>query len=106
MDIMHEIDVKPTVIRAGLANLFLSPIFTETLAETAGVNIELYSTDGAQGAARGAALGVKYFTSPQEAFKGLERLRSIEPHQSRSGEYKELYQHWFSALNQILKIKG
>ncbi|MFZ1977779.1 MAG: FGGY family carbohydrate kinase [Bacteroidota bacterium] len=106
IDIMHEIDIKPAVIRAGLANLFLSPIFTETLAETAGVNIELYSTDGAQGAARGAALGVKYFTSRQEAFNGLERLRTIEPHASRSAEYKELYQKWSSALNQILQFKG
>ncbi len=104
--IMHEIDVKPAVIRAGHANLFLSQIFTETLAETAGINIELYSTDGAQGAARGAALGIKYFTSRQEAFKGLERLRTIEPHASRSAEYSELYQHWYSALNQILQFKG
>jgi xylulokinase len=106
IDIMHEIDIKPLVIRAGLANLFLSPIFTETLAETAGVNIEMYSTDGAQGAARGAALGVKYFTSRQEAFKGLERLRTIEPHTSRSAEYSELYQKWSTALNQILQFKG
>ena len=106
IDIMHGMDIKPRVIRAGLANLFLSPIFTETLAQTAGANIELYSTDGAQGAARGAALGAKYFTSRQEAFRGLERLRIIEPQNSRSAQYKELYQHWSSALHRILQFKG
>jgi len=49
---------------------------------------------------------VKYFTSRQEAFKGLERLRTIEPHASRSAEYSELYQKWSTALIQILQFKG
>jgi xylulokinase len=106
IDIMNEMKIKPTVIRAGLANLFLSPIFADTLAQTARVSIELYSTDGAQGAARGAALGVKHFTSRQEAFRGLKRLKIIEPQKSRSAEYQEYYQHWSSALQQTLQSKG
>jgi xylulokinase len=106
IDIMHSMKINPTVIRAGFANLFLSPIFANTLAQTAGVSIELYSTDGAQGAARGAALGIKYFTSRQEAFKGLERLKVIEPKKSNTAEYQEFYQHWLSALQQTLQTKG
>jgi xylulokinase len=106
IEIMHGMQIKPTVIRAGLANLFLSPIFAETLAQTAGVTIELYSTDGAQGAARGAALGVKHFASRQEMFNGLERLKIIEPQSSRRAAYTELYHSWSSALNQILQNKG
>jgi hypothetical protein len=91
---------------AGLENLFLGPIFSETLAQTAVVTIELYNTDGAQGAARGAALGAKYFTSRKEAFNGLERLKIIEPQQSQKSKYQELYQHWSSALHCILQSKG
>ena len=106
IEIMHGMDIKPKVIRAGLANMFLSSIFCNTLAQTAGVTIEFYNTDGAQGAARGAAMGVKYFTSRQEMFKGLERLKVIEPQSQRLAEYAELYQHWSSSLNQILKSKG
>lgn len=106
INLMHGMDIKPNVIRAGHANLFLSPIFTETLANTAGVTIELYSTDGAQGAARGAALGVKHFTTRKEMFNGLERLNVIEPMSSRTNEYAGLYEQWSSALNQILKPKG
>jgi xylulokinase len=106
IEIMHGMDIKPTVLRAGRANLFLSPIFTETLAHIAGVTIELYSTDGAQGAARGAALGIKHFTSRQEAFKGLERLKVIEPQQSQKSKYQDLFQHWSSALQSILQSKG
>ncbi|MGD0339563.1 MAG: FGGY family carbohydrate kinase [Bacteroidota bacterium] len=106
IEIMHGMNIKPTVVRAGLANLFLSPIFSETLAHTAGVSIELYSTDGAQGAARGAALGVKYYKSRTEMFNGLQRLKVIEPQNSRTAEYRNLYEHWSSALNQILQLKG
>jgi xylulokinase len=106
IEIMHGMDVKSSVIRAGLANLFLGPIFRETLAQTADVTIELYNTDGAQGAARGAALGAKYFTSRQEAFKGLERLKIIEPQQSQKSKYQELYQQWSSTLHRILQSKG
>jgi xylulokinase len=100
--IMHSMDIKPTVIRAGLANLFLSPIFCETLAQTTGITIELYNTDGAQGAARGAAMGTNYFTSRAEMFKGLERIKVIEPAKSRSMEYQEVYARWSSILKRYL----
>ena len=102
IEIMHTIDIKPTVIRAGLANLFLSPIFCETLAQVTGITIELYNTDGAQGAARGAAFGAKHFTNRTEMFKGLERLKVIEPQKSRSKEYQEVYQSWSSVLKRYI----
>jgi xylulokinase len=102
IDILHSMDIKPTVIRAGLANLFLSPIFCDVLAHTAGITIEMYNTDGAQGAARGAALGVKYFTSREEMFKGLERVKIIEPQKSRTNEYHEIYATWLSTLKRSL----
>jgi len=98
IEIMHTMDMKPTVIRAGLANLFLSPIFCETLAQVAGITIELYNTDGAQGAARGAAFGIQHYSNRTEMFKGLERIKVIEPQKSRSKEYQEIYASWSSAL--------
>ena len=103
---MAGMNIKPAVIRAGHANMFLSQVFAQTLADLTSVIIELYNTDGAQGAARGAALGAKYFTSRQEAFKGLERLKIIEPQQSQKSKYQELYQQWSSTLHRILQSKG
>ena len=102
IEILHSMDIKPTVIRAGQANLFLSPIFCDVLANTAGVTIEFYNTDGAQGAARGAALGVKHFTSREEMFKGLTRVKIIEPQKSRTNEYREIYASWQSILKRYL----
>ena len=102
IEILHSMDIKPTVIRAGLANLFLSPIFCNTLAHTAGITIELYNTDGAQGAARGAALGIKHFTSRAEMFKGLECIKVIEPQRSQMNDYQEVYKSWLSVLKRYL----
>lgn len=101
MEIMRQMDVKPSVIRAGLANMFLSPIFCETLAQTASVAIELYNADGAQGAARGAAFGAKLVNSRQDMFRGLKREKVIEPAKSHSEEYDALYDRWTKWLEEI-----
>ncbi len=105
INIMHEMDMRPKVLRAGQANLFLGPVFRETLAQVAGVTIELYNTDGSQGAARGAGLGVKQYKSREEMFKGLERLKVIESKSSEKAKYTELYEKWACALNRILQTK-
>lgn len=103
INIMHEMDMKPKVMRAGQANLFLGPIFRETLATVADVTIELYNTDGSQGAARGAAFGIKHYKTRDEMFKGLERLKVIEPKKENKSKYTELYEKWASALKNILQ---
>ena len=94
IDIMREIGLKPNVIRAGKANLFLSPIFRSSLATLCGAHIELLNTDGALGAARGAALGAGFYSSREEAFASLRCLEVIEPEQSWSAALEEAYQRW------------
>jgi xylulokinase len=63
MDIMRQTGIKPEVIRAGHSNMFLSPLFGESLASLTGATIELYNTDGSQGAARAAAVGAGIYGS-------------------------------------------
>ncbi len=58
MEIMNEMGVDCKTIRAGYGNLFLSPIFRETLASLTGAEILLCDTDGSQGAARGAGIAL------------------------------------------------
>jgi xylulokinase len=98
MDILTDLGIRPSVIRAGEANMFLSRVFCGTLANTAGVAIELYNTDGAQGAARGAALGAGFYSSAREAFRGLARKEIIDPDPVRLGEYRDYYGRWKEAL--------
>jgi len=98
MDIMSDIGINPSVIRAGKANMFLSPIFRETLAGVTGATIELYNTDGAQGAARGAGIGCGIYASAKEAFAGLQKLETIEPDKSKAAQYEAAYKSWESKL--------
>ncbi len=100
MEIMKQIGIHPSVIRAGNANMFLSSIFKESLATVTGATIELYDTDGAEGAAKGAGIGSGIYNSFEEAFASLKKISTIEPDQSKSGFYQELYGNWKNILLQ------
>ena len=93
IEVMQSMGMKIDRIHAGNANMFLSEIFRETLASVSGATIELYDTDGAVGAARGAGLGAGIYASPAEAFATLERLAVVEPAPDRT-PYLEAYDNW------------
>ena len=102
MEIMEEIGIHAKVIRAGKANMFLSPVFRETLAGISGATIELYDTDGSIGAARGAGIGSGYYASAKEAFTSLQKLETVTPDASKKSQYDGAYQNWKSQLNKQL----
>ena len=81
-------------IHAGKANMFLSPLFRETLAGVTGAVIELYDTDGSVGAAKGAGIGVGIYKDNNEAFATLEKLEVIEPKVADRQAYADAYARW------------
>ena len=97
--IMEGMGVGLQTIRAGEANMMLSPLFRDTLANLTGATIELYNTDGAQGAARGAGIGLGYYKTAQEAFAGLHVTTTIEPDMQAQETYREAYDRWTVPLN-------
>ena len=102
MEILKEIGINPTVIRAGWANMFLSKIFRETLAEISGATIELYDTDGSIGAANGAGIGSGIYGSFEEAFENLNRRMVVEPTNTNSEQYTEVYGQWKANLEKCI----
>ncbi len=100
LDIMKETGIDPKIMRAGMANMFLSPVFRETLANITGTTISLYNTDGSVGAARGAGIGNGYYGSEKEAFRGLETVGVTEPAKNVS-EYEEAYTRWKELLKRV-----
>ena len=102
LELMSELGININVIRAGHANLFSSDLFTQMLSTTMGVPIELYNTDGSQGAARAAGIGVSYYSDEAEAFTGLERIAIVEPFQSARDTCEQSYANWKNHLKHTL----
>jgi xylulokinase len=102
LEIMQRTGVPLRTIRAGHANMFLSPLFREAFATTTGAAVELYDTDGSQGAARGAGIGAGIYPDPSAAFVGLEAVETIEPSGQTKDSYDEAYQHWCRVLTHQL----
>ena len=96
IEVMEQMGMNVNKIHAGHANMFLSPIFRNTLAGVTGAVIELYDTDGSVGAAKGAGIGAGIYKDNNEAFATLEKLAVIEPADTQ--EYKDAYEAWKSRL--------
>lgn len=94
IDIMRQMGMNISKIHAGNVNMFLSPVFRETLAGVTGTTIELYNTDGSIGAAKGAGIGVGMYKNHDEAFASLEKIAVIEPKSSDQPKYEETYTLW------------
>lgn len=103
IDLMRELGLKPDVIRAGKANLFLSPLFRQTLSTLTGARIELFNTDGSLGAARGAALGAGLYANREEAFRSLRCLEVVEPKAEDAEALEQSYQAWKREVELRLK---
>ena len=98
MEIMQQMGMDIQKIHAGKANMFLSPLFRNTLAGVSGATIELYDTDGSVGAAKGAGIGAGIYKDNNEAFATLDKLEVIEPDQAKRSEYLAAYENWKKTL--------
>lgn len=103
LGIMRQTGMESTVVRAGHTNMFLSEVFRDAFVNTTGLPLELYNTDGSQGAARGAGLGAGIYSSPAEAFGGLKKFDEIHPRPERQEQYAEVYLRWREALRSTLE---
>lgn len=101
IDIMKGMGMKVEKIHAGHANMFLSPVFRETLAGVTGAVIELYDTDGSVGAAKGAGMGIGIYKDNKEAFATLDRLAVIEPDGINRQAYQDAYGRWLDCLKKL-----
>jgi xylulokinase len=99
MEIMQQMGMDIKKIHAGKANMFLSPLFRNTLAGVSGATIELYDTDGSVGAAKGAGMGAGIYKDNSEAFATLDKLEVIEPDAKNREAYKNAYEAWKETLN-------
>jgi len=97
LEIMKSMGLSVDKVRAGAANMFLSPLFAEAFATVSGAAVELFNTDGSQGAARGAGIGAGLYDF-RSAFSGLSTVRTVEPRADLASAYAEAYGRWRETL--------
>ena len=102
VEIMSNLGVKAKTVRAGHANMFLSPIFAEAFATLTQATVELYNTDGSQGAARGAGIGAGIYKGAEDAFVGLKTVKAIKPNKKLASAYQDAYGRWEDVLKSQL----
>ena len=103
IEVMEQMGMNVKKIHAGNANMFLSPIFRQTLAGVTGATIELFDTDGSVGAAKGAGIGAGIYRDHNEAFATLEKLAEIHPDEAQTNAYTEAYARWKEQIEKQMK---
>ncbi len=103
LEVIRGMGLAVEKVRAGRANLFLSPLFGRIYATVNRTVVELYDTDGAAGAARGAGVGAGVYASPEAAFQGVPPVATIEPDPAWQEPYAEAYHHWSEILSRQLQ---
>lgn len=98
MEAMAGLGSDVDVVRAGRANMFLSERFCRSFVQLTGVPLELYDTDGAQGAARAAGVGVGCFADHAAALASLRCVGRYEPADAASRAYDDFYGRWVAGL--------
>ncbi|PIQ20113.1 MAG: carbohydrate kinase, partial [Cytophagales bacterium CG18_big_fil_WC_8_21_14_2_50_42_9] len=101
-DIMQGLGIQAKTVKAGDANMFLSPLFAQTFATVTNTEVELYNTDGSQGAARAGGVGAGIYPDFTSSFTGLSCTRTITPDAALIPVYEEVYHNWLQVLNQQL----
>jgi len=97
-DVLKSLGGSCDVVRVAKGNMFLSDVFATAFANTTQAAVEVYETDGAEGAARGAAIGAGFYSSAKEAFASLAKLNVIEPKPDLVDQYQQAYGTWVEAL--------
>jgi xylulokinase len=64
--------------------------------------VQLYNTDGSQGAARGAGIGAGIYKGPADAFVGLAPIKTIGPNKKLAAAYQQAYERWEEVLKRQL----
>jgi xylulokinase len=99
IELLGNVGVKPKKLKAGLANMYLSDLFTQAIVNASGASVELIESDGAFGAALGAGAGVGYYANEQEAVSKMKVLRTIQPTSSLKDAYADAYGAWKNNLS-------
>ncbi len=102
MSIMQDMGIDVSAIRVGNDNLFRSAPFANVISTLMDCEIQVIDTNGATGAARGAAIGLGTYTIAN-AFDTLTEVKQHVPQKENLHIYQSAYARWKNLLDQQLE---
>ena len=102
MELLVGDNFDPKLIRAGNDNLFQSDLFSNTISNLIGKEIEIHDTTGAYGAARAAGYNSNDYKSFSQKITKNDYIKSFEP-MNEKASYLDAYQNWKKDLIKIIK---
>lgn len=100
MNILKEMGLQLATIKVGNDNLFQSEIFSSTIANLTGAEIQMIDTTGAVGAAIASSVGCGEYNSMKEALQSLKVIKSYQP--SNSDAHQVAFGRWSDALQMAI----
>ncbi len=104
VEILKNLGVSLKKIRVGNDNMFKSEVFSTTIATLLGVDIEVYDTTGAAGAALASGYGAGEYSSIYRVMSQLKPVETYRPSNDYS-EYSAAYRYWDDKLQSFLESK-
>jgi len=99
MQALQKMGIPIQMLRTGNDNLFQSTVFSETIATLMDVDIEVFETTGAVGAAKAAGVATGIFDSPEAAFgQNLSRIAQHRPQADSDQASADAYGRWLDNL--------
>ena len=103
IELMREMGIEVTKIKAAHASMFQCPEFSSAFASITGAKLELYDADGAQGAARAAGIGAGIYKGYDEAFSSVKMEALFAPDPAMKDFYAEVYAKWKKILSRYIE---
>jgi len=102
MSILQDLGIDISSMKVGNDNLFQSAPFATAISTLVDCEIKVIDTNGAAGAARGAAIGHGTYT-PKSAFSNLSVVRTFTPDNEKKDAYLKAYNNWKTKLDHQIK---
>lgn len=102
MSILQEMGIDVSSMKVGNDNLFQSAPFSRTISTLMDCKITVIETNGAAGAARGAAIGHGTYNMTN-AFDTLSTVRTYDPDREHKESYQLAYDKWKAILDKQLE---
>ena len=99
MKAIRDLEIPIHAIRVGNDNLFQSSIFSSMISTLMEVEVEVFATTGAIGAAKAAGVSVGSFSNIEEAMaENLDSFKTYHPTWGHKSAYTDAYARWGTDL--------